>query len=451
MPYARLFPLERNRIKALSPALQLQVADMARSCRPVVHERVLALARGFLAFKRARGSTVERALYADMPLAALFDRLLKKRPLVFMGASDLYVLRCGAVRGGKGCAAFDAVGSDSEQEPFVLRDYMSYDEVELAALLAISTPTPFLNSGARHNCGRSPAQLGAAPDAHEPSGVYVNQVGARFERAERMDSRHMVVTPTQNVAAKGYGAAASSNATGTTGTKGTTGTTGARPLAHWAKFYGVDHFPLWEDVDGACGSVRPSSPGRFQRIGGQQAYLDLRVYRERMRVVAETFLVEADARAREAGTQAFCLLVGLGLGVWSLHPCQQREVLDAFASVLAEVALPHVAVLNFSWFRQSGGFDWRLVGRDRNAHVRVFFNKRDPAQRLQGKDAPLLLVAQYAGDANSYPGNEYWMGSLAGSGDPAACACSVVAELGNPDVNPAAIAGKNVHVVRSSE
>ena len=67
-----------------------------------------------------------------------------------------------------------------------------------------------------------------APGSYVDRGVYVAQVGARFERDDLMEWRHVVVTAEQNTAAAGYGPSA--------GAGELSGASGV--LACWARFYG---------------------------------------------------------------------------------------------------------------------------------------------------------------------------------------------------------------------
>jgi hypothetical protein len=81
---------------------------------------------------------------------------------------------------------------------------------------------------------------------------------------------------------------------------------------------------------------------------GAGVLLNLEPFRACMRLVAETFLAEANARAEAAGRRVYCLAVGLGLGVWKLHASQAQAVVDAYTGCLARISLPAVAVLDFS-------------------------------------------------------------------------------------------------------
>jgi len=94
---------------------------------------------------------------------------------------------------------FKTIGTESEQPPLILKDYLSYGEMQVSALLGVSVPTHFINKGDRKNRG-----IMGKPGTYEKKGVYVGQVGTRLEN-DVMEWRHIVITPKQNTTKNGYG------------------------------------------------------------------------------------------------------------------------------------------------------------------------------------------------------------------------------------------------------
>jgi len=451
------YPIDSNSVESICSESNIRqseaVQDVLES-RVVCTDRVADLCAEFLDQKRAFGSSVERLLYADMPVEMFLQRLVSKRPLVFMNKVDFFVLRDGTT-GEDGTKIFDAIGSELQDVRANLEDYLSYEEMEISALIGVSTPTHFINDGSRDNVG-----VPGNPGSFEPRGVYISQVGARFERIGRMESKHMLICRDQNSQANGYGPMHASfsmpriyqsykQPVDKSKKKETQDTEasedmslnplGLLSLACWAKFYGISYFPTYEEVSQRHSQLlkegKQSSDYVPVRDGG---FLNTRVYQVRMEVIAETFLREADWQASKVDKLADCVVVGLGLGVWALDSCQQQLVVNAYANVIRQIPLPHVKRLVFSYFRTQY---WPLADMSRkemetipveNHEIKVEFLRMNPAEKIESSE--FLRVAQYAGDANSFPGNEYWLGGphLAGSGDPAAAACSTISEVGNP-------------------
>ena len=71
-----------------------------------------------------------------------------------MGGADSHVLRNGKRGGG----IWNFIGQDNQKRSSVLdipsiQDYMTYDEIKLAALLQVSSFVKPINSGSRYNIG----------------------------------------------------------------------------------------------------------------------------------------------------------------------------------------------------------------------------------------------------------------------------------------------------------
>ena len=159
---------------------------------------------------------------------------------------------------------------------------------------------------------------------------------------------------------------------------------------------------------------------------------DIKTYKARIGVTADVLLLEAEERANAAGKTAYVYVVGLGLGVWQHHPNQPGYYISAFAASLAALELSHVSTVEVAYIPSYPAQQKALTDLGAEKGIEILFSKRNPAEKLETEE---LLVLSYAWDGNTFPGNEYWQGSLAGSGDPAAACMSTIGELHNPLVN----------------
>lgn len=373
-------PINKNSVRNFPPTT---VAADATSTRIIIHPNFPSLLEKFLAHKRTSGSKPEKALYSTpekFTWRDLVARLLAKRPLVFMGSTDYTLLRNGSqVR--KPALQWDRNGTESEHLNPDLRliDYLSYDEIMLSSLLGVSGPSYFINSGGRYNGGVPEPQ-----GSFENRGIIIGLVGARFERRDRMDSVFMlpaVGNPKQH----------------------------PELTKMFFEFFGVE---------------------RTVGVRG----LDVEVFKARIRITADVLLLEANTRAAEDGRTAHVYVVGLGLGVWQIDARQAEIYVQTFGEAIEELKLGGVSTVEFAYIDVSERTQRAVKNTGRKKGIKVRFSKRDPAAKLDGEDE--LLVLSYAWDGNSFPGNEYWAGSLMASGDPAAACMSTIGELHNPVVNP---------------
>lgn len=403
------FPTKDNRIAqvGIDVATQEKIVQHAEKTHVLVSRELRSLLAHFLRYKNSYGSTKEKELYDAITIDKFIIRLLEKRPLMFMTPADQYILRSAHARGSGG---FEKIGTDQEQSPLILKDYLSYDEMALAALIGISSPTFFINNGARDNKG-----IKGVEGSYEKEGVYVGLVGARFEKPGYMEWQHIIVTPAQNTAKNGYGFDRCN--------KGL--------LAVWSEFYN-EKFPTFEQV-------QKDTTGRFAFLKNG-FYFDTVVYKKRMKFVIERFLLDANFRAEhQYNRKAYVHIVGLGLGVWQIDSRQVDWMIDACVEVIQElrdIDLAGISDIDFSWFNgATQTYKDKVIAVGKKKNIAIHFSQRNPADKLIGVNEGKLLVACYAWDGNAYPGNEYWAGMLTASGDPAAACCSTIAELQNLQIN----------------
>jgi len=256
------------------------------------------------------------------------------------------------------------------------------------------------------------------------------------------------------------------------------------------QWYGEECFPTHEQVQQQQQQQQQQENGDggkyFQKTGmwsksGGSTFLNIAMYEQRMRISLELFLFDSDYRAGQrkqaTGCQqgAFVQIVGLGTGVWAWSKeFQDRCIVRVTKRILEQTKLAHIDAVYFSWMHskcmQSATdddvcmFDTdtdtdtganhsnsnsknKYVVRDADAHkISIEFGRRAPADDLTAPYEKCLICAMYAWDSNAFPGNEYYLGMLSASGDPAAASCSTISFVQNSEINKQYVNGANSNV-----
>ncbi|XP_016980131.1 uncharacterized protein LOC108045344 [Drosophila rhopaloa] len=413
------FPIDSCRVKAQPEDRSERIREQIASAYPVIHERTLMLYISFLEHKLKFGSDQEKRMYQNMTVVDFVQRLLAKRCVWFFGGGDYYH----TMDGETGFDGFEDVGTPAEKHPLKLTSVLSYDEIKLAALLYVSTHSEFINSGRRENAG----EVTQNKDTIEREGVIIGLIGGRFERPYVMEYQDIMITQTQNTQARGYGSTNTSTPSGD-----------LRRI--WRDFYGEPKDFIYEEVS--------EKDDRIEMV--PEGFFDHQIMGKRYAISFDTLLIEADSRAAKMGKPAYIHVVGIGLGVWRVSQRQTRTFFESFEDRLRALGsrLSHIGVVRFSSFHSAhvgGLYDGAVFPVDGHPQggIRIRNSNRNPADKLA---EDMLLVVTYAWDGNALPGNEFWSGSLAGSGDPAAACSTLISELQNPHINVGYMSGSNLHV-----
>ncbi|ALC49636.1 CG3568 [Drosophila busckii] len=432
MDKSREFPLafgvESCRVMSQPVERYKTIAEQITSVYPIIHERTLKLYLEYLEHKSQWGNSVEKPVYQGLSLCDFVQRLLTKRCASFFARNDKFLLLTGET----GASGFEPIGTPAEEAPLQLQHVLSYDDVKLSALLAVSSHTEFINEGERTNCGR----VSKNREFVEPDGVIVGMIGARLSRRNLMEFQDIVIASAQNTTEKGYGLAVEAPAK--------TRSQDYRRI--WRRFYETrDKLRSEVAIDGK----------RFGVSGNKQDVFDNLVMKRRYAISFDLLLLETEARAAAAGKLAYLHVVGFGLGVWKVAPQQEQIFLETFEQRLRVLGpqLKHIAVVHFSWFKltRCGGLHDGAVIHQSAEHpaggINIQISKRNPADKLyEPEHDNMLLVVSYAWDGNALPGNEYWMKMLKSTGDSSTACSTLITELHNPHINTDYCNGNNLHI-----
>ena len=419
------FPTIHNRLGVVAGddiVKQQRIVEHAKGVKALIHPKVASFINKVFLHKKQNGNDLEKNLYQNMSFSDFLLRLYKERPLMNYTVEEKYLLQEKDQNNkniyGSGKGNFDRINENGR--------YTTQEERRLAGFLGVSSKVSFVNDGRRFNKGEA-----YGSDSFINEGVYAGLVGACFEQEWLAPYKFILRN------------------------KLTIEDSVMKNL--WLALFGI----TLETDEVVQQALRIYDTSRYVEvyINREQCIFDKEIYKKYMEFVIQPFFVDGNERAKEIKKQAYLHIIGLGAGEWGVKdkqnnstPMQEQCIIDLCLKMIEDGDYENISDLDFSWLNagkyQIGdkNFEWEGRGSTKvfneeitfknGKTIRVHISLRNPADLFPEEDKEKLLVAMYAWDHGSLPGNEYWVGALTISGDPAAASSGTVPQMHTPHMNP---------------
>jgi len=291
------FPSTSNKIKELKKLIKTpnfekvverQIQETTVLVSKVVYEKLLSKFINYI-IENTNNDTL-RGIYQGFlnqnedSRDLLIKRLLEKRPIVFFNSNDICLFR--GNNKSQSCISkrYEMVVFDEKYNYLDVNEYITYDEMEISALINVAVPTFFIDDGRRNKKNQGME--------YEQECILVSLIGCRFEN-RYMETKYITVNRTIN-----------NNYIGNV----LTGKKLSSYLDMMSEFYNsindkIDSINSYEKI---INNYQSEYVKRYIRYTLDSLF-DVYIFNERIRLTLEPFFTYADNTGRTRGCKSLYL------------------------------------------------------------------------------------------------------------------------------------------------